>query len=36
MSPTGWGWLVLSFPLAGTIVISLLWRRLPGRTSPRR
>src|SRR5437764_9048572 len=33
MSPTGWGWLVLSFPLAGTIVISLLWRRLPGRTA---
>src|SRR3989440_1847004 len=33
MSPTTWGWLVLGFPLAGTIVISLLWRRLPGRTA---
>src|SRR3989440_12288857 len=33
MSPTTWGWLVLGFPLAGTVVISLLWRRLPGRTA---
>jgi NADH-quinone oxidoreductase subunit L len=33
MSPTTWGWLVLAFPLAGTVVISLLWRRLPGRTA---
>jgi NADH-quinone oxidoreductase subunit L len=31
VSPTTWGWLVLAFPLAGTIVISLLWQRLPGR-----
>ena len=31
MSATSFGWLVLAFPLAGTIVISLLWRRLPGR-----
>ena len=23
MSPTAWGWLVLAFPLAGTIVIGL-------------
>ncbi len=33
MSPTTWGWLVLGFPLLGLIVISLLWRRLPGRTA---
>src|SRR3954447_10974440 len=31
MTPTSWGWLVLAFPLAGTIVISLGWRSLPGR-----
>ena len=33
MSPTTWGWLVLAFPLAGTIVISLGWRILPGRSA---
>ena len=31
MTPTSWGWLVLAFPLAGTIVISLGWRSLPAR-----
>jgi NADH-quinone oxidoreductase subunit L len=31
MSATAWAWLVLAFPLAGTIVISLGWRALPGR-----
>ena len=33
MSPTAWGWLVLGFPLAGMLVISLGWRWLPGRTA---
>ena len=33
MSPTTWGWLVLAFPLLGLISISLLWRRLPGRSA---
>jgi NADH-quinone oxidoreductase subunit L len=27
----GWGWLVLGFPLVGSLLVSLLWRRLPGR-----
>ena len=27
------GWLVLAFPLAGSILIALLWRSLPGRTA---
>jgi NADH-quinone oxidoreductase subunit L len=31
MSATAWAWLVLAFPLAGTIVISLGWRAFPGR-----
>jgi len=31
MSATSWGWLVLLFPLAGTLVISLGWRVWPGR-----
>jgi NADH-quinone oxidoreductase subunit L len=31
VTPTAWGWLVLAFPLAGTIVIALGWRILPGR-----
>jgi NADH-quinone oxidoreductase subunit L len=31
VSATTYGWLVLAFPLAGTIVISLGWRVLPGR-----
>ena len=33
MSATTYGWLVLAFPLAGLLVISLGWRVLPG-TSP--
>ena len=33
MSATAYGWLVLAFPLAGTLVISLGWRWLPGRTA---
>ena len=31
MSATSYGWLVLAFPLAGTLVVSLGWRVLPGR-----
>ena len=31
MSATSYGWLVLAFPLVGTLVISLGWRALPGR-----
>ena len=31
MSATTYGWLVLAFPLAGMVVISLGWRVLPGR-----
>jgi NADH-quinone oxidoreductase subunit L len=27
-----WGWLILAFPLAGTIIIALGWRVWPGRT----
>jgi NADH-quinone oxidoreductase subunit L len=30
---TTWGWLVLAFPLAGTIVLSLGYRRWPGRSA---
>ena len=33
MSPGTWGWLVLLFPLLGTLVIGLGWRALPGRTA---
>jgi NADH-quinone oxidoreductase subunit L len=33
MSPTTWAWLVLAFPLAGTIGLSLGWRWLPGRSA---
>jgi NADH-quinone oxidoreductase subunit L len=33
MTPGGWGWLVLAFPLLGSIVLSLGFRRLPGRTA---
>src|SRR5215467_5102849 len=33
MTPTAWGWLVLAFPLAGTIVISLGWRVWPARVA---
>jgi NADH-quinone oxidoreductase subunit L len=31
MSATSYGWLVLAFPLAGTLILSLGWRVLPGR-----
>ena len=31
MSATTYGWLVLAFPLAGTLIVSLGWRVLPGR-----
>jgi NADH-quinone oxidoreductase subunit L len=33
MSATDFGWLILFFPLAGSIVIALGWRVLPGRTA---
>ena len=33
MSPADYGWLVLGFPLLGTIVLALAWRWLPGRTA---
>ena len=32
MSATTYGWLILAFPVAGLLVISLGWRVLPGRT----
>jgi NADH-quinone oxidoreductase subunit L len=32
VSATSYGWIVLAFPLAGLLVISLGWRWLPGRT----
>jgi len=31
VSATSYGWLVLAFPLAGTVIIALGWRLLPGR-----
>ena len=31
MSATGYGWLILAFPLAGTLIVSLCWRLAPGR-----
>jgi NADH-quinone oxidoreductase subunit L len=31
LTPTSWGWLILAFPLAGTIVIALGWRIWPGK-----
>ena len=31
MSATGYGWLVLAFPIAGMLIVSLGWRVLPGR-----
>jgi NADH-quinone oxidoreductase subunit L len=31
VSATGYGWLVLAFPLAGMLIVSLGWRVLPGR-----
>jgi NADH-quinone oxidoreductase subunit L len=33
MSPTAYGWLVLAFPLAGTLITGLGWTRLPGRSA---
>jgi NADH-quinone oxidoreductase subunit L len=33
VSATGYGWLVLAFPLAGMLVVSLGWRVLPGRSA---
>jgi NADH-quinone oxidoreductase subunit L len=33
MSATTSGWLIILCPLVGTIVLSLLWKRLPGRTA---
>ena len=33
MSPATYGWLVLGFPLLGTIVLALGWRKLPGRSA---
>src|SRR3954447_4506455 len=33
MSTTTWAWLVLAFPLAGTVVLALGWRLWPGRTA---
>ncbi len=33
MKTTTFAWLVLLFPLVGTIVLAVLWRRLPGRVA---
>ncbi len=33
MSPATYGWLVLGFPLLGTLVLAFGWRRLPGRSA---
>jgi NADH-quinone oxidoreductase subunit L len=33
MSQTAYGWLVLAFPLAGTILVGLGYRKLPGRSA---
>jgi NADH-quinone oxidoreductase subunit L len=33
MSPTTYAWLVLLFPLAGSILIAIGWRWLPGRSA---
>ena len=33
MTPTAWAWLVVAFPLLGTIVIGLGWRLWPGRVA---
>ena len=33
MSPTVWGWLVLGFPLAGTLINAFGWRVLRGKTA---
>jgi NADH-quinone oxidoreductase subunit L len=31
VSATGYGWLILAFPIAGLLIVSLGWRALPGR-----
>ncbi len=33
MNATGYGWLVLAFPLAGMLIVALGWRVLPGRAA---
>ena len=33
MEATTYGWLVLLFPLVGSMVIALGWRALPGKTA---
>ena len=33
MNPTDFGWLILFFPLAGSIVLALGWRFWPGRVA---
>jgi NADH-quinone oxidoreductase subunit L len=33
VTPGGWGWLVLFFPLWGTILVGIGWRWLPGRSA---
>ena len=33
MTPGGWGWFVVLFPLLGCLVISFGWRSLPERTA---
>ncbi|MGI9020946.1 MAG: NADH-quinone oxidoreductase subunit L [Solirubrobacterales bacterium] len=33
MSATTFGWLILAFPLAGSLVVALGWRSLPGRAA---
>src|SRR5918911_4168763 len=33
MTPGGWGWLVVLFPLVGCVAISFNWGRLSGRTA---
>jgi len=33
MSATDYGWLILAFPLVGTVAIALGWRLLPGRSA---
>jgi NADH-quinone oxidoreductase subunit L len=33
MTPTSWGWLVLAFPLAGTLVVALGWKVWSGRVA---
>ncbi|MEA2375866.1 MAG: NADH-quinone oxidoreductase subunit, partial [Thermoleophilaceae bacterium] len=33
MTPAGWGWLILVFPLWGCVLVSVCWRSLPARTA---